>query len=420
MSLDDQHGQLISKYLWWEPLYIALLAIPLTLPDKIIPIQWHGVLVIFLFLGWPLRWLRRHKQPLHYTPLRWPLMIILLWLPVNLWVAIDSSAAWIAAGHLLLGVALYVALINWQPVQEHPQWIAYGLCAVGSLMALFAPPFIQWKPRFRLFHLPIYDLFGAMNVDTLTETIHANVLAGVLVMILPLLVALLFYKKPNFQEKTRFLSLWAAMLLIAALLMLTQSRGAYLAGIVAVSIVALFRWQRLFYGLPLVCLAIGWAIYHLGSQTIFELLGADNTFGGAIFRSDVWGNSVYALSDFVFTGIGMGNFNQVVPVIYPFAQVNGANAYHAHNLYLQIGLDLGLPGAIAYGALVINAIVLAWTARSGTSNSLDPVLAIGTMGSIAAMLVHGLLDAVTWSTKLAFMPWIFYAQIVLIFRRKMC
>jgi len=377
---------------------------------------WHGFLVMLLFVGWPLRWLYRYKKPLLYTPLRWPLMLMLIWLPVNLWVAIDPSAAWISAGHLLLGVALYVALINWPPTQAYPQRVAYSLCTIGTVMALLAPPFIQWKPRFRLFHLPIYDLFGTLDTlpATATETIHANVLAGVLVMILPLLVALLFHQKLRYT----LVGLWIGALLLTTLLILTQSRGAYLAGITALGFVALFRWPRLFYGVPLICFVIGWTIYYLGGQVVFELLGADNTFGGAIFRSEVWGNSIYALSDFVVTGIGMGNFNQVVPILYPFAKIDGANAHHAHNLYLQIVLDLGLPGAIAYGALMMNMFALAYTACINSRNSLNQMLMIGTMGSLVAMLIHGVLDAVTWGTKVAFVPWVFYAQVVLLSRKE--
>jgi len=373
---------------------------------------------------------------------------------MNLWVAVDQTAAWVATGYVLLGVALYVALINWSPIQKQPQWLAYGLCIMGTVMALLAPPFIQWKPRFRLFHLPLYDFFGTLNESLLmTENIHANVLAGTLVMVLPLFFALLVYARKNFtvlkEDRREYgtrtsadergyisdsalvrvrprpiknsiyllmkhIALWAGAVLILTLLILTQSRGAYLAGIVALGAVALLCWPRLLYIVPLVGCAIGWFAYQIGTQNLFELLGADNTFGGAIFRNEVWGNSVYALSDFVFTGIGIGNFNQVIPVLYPFPVINGANAYHAHNLYLQIGLDLGLPGATAYGALVINLFVMAWIALSKKRGLLGRMLVIGVIGSLVAMLIHGLLDAVTWGTKLAFVPWLFYAQVVLL------
>jgi hypothetical protein len=42
-------------------------------------------------------------------------------------------------------------------------------------------------------------------------------------------------------------------------------------------------------------------------------------------------------------------------------------------------------------------------------------LAIGAAGSLAGMLIHGLLDAVTWGTKLSFLPWLLFALITQLF-----
>ena len=68
---------------------------------------------------------------------------------------------------------------------------------------------------------------------------------------------------------------------------------------------------------------------------------------------------MYALQDFVFTGIGIGNFNLVIPQLYPYITIPpGVDIPHAHNLLLQIGLDLGLPGLIAYLGLLINVFVM--------------------------------------------------------------
>jgi len=41
-------------------------------------------------------------------------------------------------------------------------------------------------------------------------------------------------------------------------------------------------------------------------------------------------------------------------------------------------------------------------------------LAAGVTAGLIAMIVHGLVDAVAWGTKLAFIPWLLYAQAVTI------
>ena len=103
---------------------------------------------------------------------------------------------------------------------------------------------------------------------------------------------------------------------------------------------------------------LGLLIYQIGIGEIFAKLGADNTFGDANFRVQVWHASLQAFHDFTLTGIGIGAFRDVVPVLYPNTAVNSEIATHAHNLYLQIGLDLGLPGLLAYLSLFATMLVI--------------------------------------------------------------
>ncbi|HEB77806.1 MAG TPA: hypothetical protein ENI90_04675, partial [Methylothermaceae bacterium] len=93
----------------------------------------------------------------------------------------------------------------------------------------------------------------------------------------------------------------------------------------------------------------------------------------------MWTNALYALSDFVFTGIGIGTFRQVMPLLYPFVSItpDSPSFTHAHNLYLQIGLDLGLPGLIAWLALILVLFALLIPRVRRRDGSLEWALAVG-------------------------------------------
>jgi len=193
----------------------------------------------------------------------------------------------------------------------------------------------------------------------ITETVHANVLAGTLVLILPILSILAIDKIQNhvtlkFGIKQFLPNFWVfGIALVVGVIVLSQSRGAYLAVILSAVALASFRWRRLFFVLILAIICVTVLLFYYGKPfAALELISTDSALGGAEFRIDVWSNSLFAISDFSFTGIGIGTFNQVVPEFYPFAYVNGAYAHHAHNLYLQIALDMGLPGLIAYLLLI--------------------------------------------------------------------
>jgi len=198
------------------------------------------------------------------------------------------------------------------------------------------------------------------------------------------------------------------------ILILTQSRGGYLAAVAALGVVFLLRWPRLLYAVPLAVVGVGVLIWRLGALEILEQLSRDGALGGWAGRLDIWTHSATALSDFVFTGIGIGAFTTVLPLLYPL-QVRIEGFPHAHNLLLQIGLDLGLPGLIAYIALLLVLVVMLFLLlRNRRDDPLRWTLAAGAAGGLTAMLVHGLLDAVTWGTKLAFVPWVLFALITLL------
>ncbi|MER3513799.1 MAG: hypothetical protein C4310_04935, partial [Chloroflexota bacterium] len=71
-------------------------------------------------------------------------------------------------------------------------------------------------------------------------------------------------------------------------------------------------------------------------------------------RLELWSRALEAIADYPFTGIGMGTFDHVIPLRYPYVLLAGAELAvpHAHNLFLQVAVDLGLPGLIAFVALL--------------------------------------------------------------------
>lgn len=348
------------------------------------------------------------RIPRPASPLTPALICLLLWLPVSLWASADCTTSWVATGYLLFGLTLYVALVNWPPAQRRPLLAAWLLLLVGGGLAVVSPPLVAWKPQFRLFYLPLYDRLQALPVHV-GETIHANVLAGVLVIVLPLFVTLAF-------QKDRWQILYAIMaVVVLAMIVLSQSRGGYLAVAVALPLIFVLRWPRLFYPVPALLIGAVVVVYQIGWQNLLDQLSNDGSLDGWAGRIDIWTQSLNALHDFAFTGIGIGTFTLVLPLLYPLQF--GIESYpHAHNLLLQIGVDLGLPGLVAYLALLINLIVMLIVVLR--RRNLQPghrALAIGAAGGLTAMLVHGTLDAVVWDTKLSVVPWLLFALITLLF-----
>ena len=86
---------------------------------------------------------------------------------------------------------------------------------------------------------------------------------------------------------------------------------------------------------------------------------------------------------------------------------------HAHNLLLQTGLDLGLPGLLAFVLfLVLVAADVGLLLRSTERNSPLRLWSAAVCGSFVAFVVYNLTDAMTLGARPAFSYWYLWGLIV--------
>jgi putative inorganic carbon (HCO3(-)) transporter len=132
---------------------------------------------------------------------------------------------------------------------------------------------------------------------------------------------------------------------------------------------------------------------------LLELLSSGVSLGGLEGRIEVWSRAIYMIQDFPITGVGLGLFGDIADNLYPFFLNPPGSVPHAHNLYLQIAVDVGIPGLIAWLSILSIVLALSWQLyRSGRMmrDNWTAGLGAGLLCSQLALLTHGLLDAVTW------------------------
>lgn len=419
--LDDQPQRavpvwrrVLQRIVWAEPIWAIGLGVLLLLPQRFLPealqaqtTLWRASGVVVLVLGGLLRWLA-YGRLTRRTPLDWPLAFMLIWLPVNYWAAVNKADAWEALSPLIIGVAMYLALLNWPPAQRRPQLIGGLILLFGVGLALTAPLFTDLAIA-KLFRLSALDAVQQRLSAALPGNVNINRIAGVLAMMIPLAAALALRRDWAAKRWPAIVAALATLFMLA-MLALTQSRGAYLATAAALTLVALLRWPRLRYIVLVALIAAGVAVAIIGPRYVAELVLSGGAVNGLDGRLELWSRALYALSDFPFTGVGIGTWGQVMPVLYPlFSVAPDSGLNHAHNLLLQVGLDLGLPGLIAYLALYANTFALLVIALRRRAAAVEWTLAAGTLGALTAMFLHGIFDAPLWSSRPAFLPWLFIA-----------
>ena len=436
--------RIVRRVLWLEPLWIVLVAPSILLRDFLWDPWVQPWIVAALFLFWPLRWwhTRRLVPP---TPMNRPLALLLLWLPVTLWASNDTERSWAALGYLVLGIALYLALLNWPPTQHYPCLLVAAIGAIGLALAMTGPALLASIPTKififsdELMQSKPVDLFGS------GETINSNVLAGALLLPSLVLGALGLrwdWRPAGWVGWILPPLLGAAASFMLATLLLTQSRGAYLAVLVGMLLLLLLRWPRAWIVLAVATVAALSVLAWEGATFSAQAIDGGDSAASLSGRAEIWQYAFYALLNFPLTGIGIGTFDQVMPLLFPDVENFSRHTIsHAHNLVLQVGLDLGLPGLLAYGWLIMCAfqiLINTLRLRGAEPSTAEPLLeetrhhhrrvssrqkrrsalrwtlAAGLLAGLVGMLVHGMVDAVLWDTRMAIIPWLLLALTALL------
>lgn len=246
--------------------------------------------------------------------------------------------------------------------------------------------------------------------------VSGNQLAGTLLLFWALPIAL----AANWRNQSLGISLAALVITVSMgiLLLATQSRSGWLGGIALVGTFALttfftttLRAVRLTIGFAFVLLAMGTIL--LATQlesTMLTRLWAEpprdtaiGNLGTLAFRQEVWQWAIVAIGDFPFTGTGLGTFRAVVHRLYPIAIPVTYDIAHAHNMFLQVALDIGLIGLIAYLAILWNA---GWMClQLMKRDPLQKALGQGFLVSMVGFHVYGLGDALALGSKTHIIFW---------------
>lgn len=346
-----------------------------------------------------------------------------LWLPVApraseklllacaLWTGVTALAVsdWQVAAPKLFGVLLGLSLAYLISVDTpssgrvHLLWLglAIGMASLITIAALFLT---EWPQRKLLPLDGLYTLLpmGPRVVDHGGRLggIGPNQIGGSLALLVPLTLALSLSR----TETRRIVCTVAALVLVFALavLLLTQSRSAYVGAVVGQALVGWWwlRQRAWFRRHPWALMAINatvsLAVVGLLAATAFTWLAPlDSTTDTLKGRLTIWSVSTLLIGEHLYTGVGPGHFSLALKSTFPQLSASVApHVPHAHNLILQTLLDLGLTAAVLLGTLIAVALRGLITVARAADDSSRQLLAVGLIGSLAAFFVYGLTDTI--------------------------
>jgi len=237
-----------------------------------------------------------------------------------------------------------------------------------------------------------------MRLDRAEKGINPNPLAGTLLLFVPLGITSVnsFVKRAGQKRnvKTALLCLSIAVIVAAefAAIVFSRSFGALGAlGIVFLLIGKMRRLLKIGMGIIVVFLLI--ILIKTPSISQSEIVAdlKTNINKSALDRLPFWRGGMAAANENPILGIGMDNFRLRFPFKYEDA--------HAHNQYIHTAAEIGIPGLIAYLAILISA---AWmTIEVGRSRAPDWMIQSmrGLAWGQAGFAIFGLADAIPLGAK---------------------
>jgi putative inorganic carbon (HCO3(-)) transporter len=330
----------------WRRLQVAaLVAFAVMLPIGQSPTE--AALIIGL-LAWVVRtslngqW----RQAIPKTPLN--LLLLAWWLAavVSLANSVDVSASLQGLRKLLKYFALYLLVVETASSPRALRWILRGVIVGLSLTVLDA--LWQWFAGTDLLGNPLGDALDGAVQRVQATFHHPGGLSIYLVSFAPLLVALGIRGNSEWR-----LPLMSLVMLTIVVVVLNRSRAGFLAFLLALIFVGwwLRRW------LPVV---LAGATGMLQAMTVPPAVKAWAATMPSLFeqlaqpdRPLYWQAAINMVTAHPIIGVGANTFVKVYPAFClpgdPAARVSP----YAHNQYLHLAAELGLLGALIFGAVLV-------------------------------------------------------------------
>ena len=234
------------------------------------------------------------------------------------------------------------------------------------------------------------------NTGAVAFFANGNHMATLLLAAIPFVPALLLSGKS--QQRLRGKSAATITIAIAALgliligIALNRSLAALLLVVpvlLATGLMIPVGWRLRWVGVPLVVFALAGAVAALSTNPLNSTSASSAKEFSLQSRQYIWRTTAAAIAETFPVGTGLGSFQQVYRLQENPDRVDATYVNHAHNDYLELAMELGLPGI-----LLILAFFAWWGRRLAqiwSSNLSSPFDRAATIAS-AAILAHSVVD----------------------------
>jgi O-antigen ligase len=386
----------------WSPAFAAFLVYVFVITTYRVPIGTLAMSVALLTL------------PLESRPLRLPPFVL-------------CAAALLGWAFVGWGSSEYPTIV-WDAVIEFAKVCAVMLVAVNVLttrarlrffLLAYLAFFAFYPVRGALFNYFLYS--GTMGGRAVWNYVYANPndLAGMCLLFVALAAGVLM------AERTRWIRLCAlvGVIVLPFLVILTQSRGAFIALLAFAAITLKSQWRRgrtlLLAGAALVTMLVAapdsvWrrlgTLKQVGTEDT-QAAANDESVSSTVQRLEIWKVARTIIAEHPLTGVGLGAYPEAHYVVAqrPVFNPTAMGKRDTHSTYLNVMAEMGIPGLALFALVVALPLIGAERARRRLK-AVNPARALQLHYMVLGMI--GYLVAGVWGSYGALVPTYLFLCIV--------
>lgn len=303
-------------------------------------------------------------------------------------------SALLAMSLFLILMAVFFVAKDVIDTEEKLNFVLWVLITMGALVALYA-----------VYQYIVGVEMDAAWVDAESFDIktrayatfsNPNVLGEYLILVGSLTAGML-WKMKNWCGRLYYAGCFGVICLG---LVATGSRGAMLGLMFSAGLFVLLSEKRLIpLGVVLLLLMPFLLPESLWARIASSVTMSDSS---SLYRVSIYAAAMDIIRHYWVTGIGFGAFNQ----IYPLFSFEAANAYHAHNLFLQEFIELGIVGFSVMVLLFLFFFQRLYSAMRTAPKRFRFLLG-AVFGGFAGLLLQGLTDHLWFDYRIVLFFWCF-------------
>ncbi len=399
------HTQYLLEYLIEHCILAVTFFLPLSLKFS----------SIFLGIG-ALLWLGKiivmKKLDFKATPFDAGIALLVLLSAASIWASPDRGFSFYNYYNLMgRYILIYYLVINNIHSSTQVKRLMWSMLASAVVVSLYG--FYQYFFGATVSALEWVDgeQFPDLKMRVFSTLENPNLLAGFLVTMMAIASGM-GYKSDEIKSKWMYSTL---VILFGGCLILTYSRGAWLSVIAIVAMYGVLCNRKIFW-LLLLLPVIAFFAHDTLLERIMSIMNPTDT--SSTLRLALWESTIAMIMNKPFLGIGWGAYWMVYPD-YDFF-INNANTkiFHAHNMYLNIAAEIGIPGLITFLAMMYGHLRLALASIKGTAQYWSSGIMLGIVGAIFGLIVNGFTDYVLFNIQLSMLFWLLNALIVVVWQQR--